>query len=285
MLSTPQICEWIWHCLWYNFVLFHKTSDRKKLYYELYGRAGSERWLVFLNGLVQSTAAWAIMLPFLKPSFRIVLLDLIFQGRSDKDGEARDFDRHAADVAGLLYALGAKKVGLIGISYGSLVAQHFALNFPERLERLILLSTFANKTAYYEAIEHSWLNALEAGGTSLLFDVMLPLALGDNYFKRPPISLDMLRKANAEINSDSSAIGKLMAALRLRGDYRQELRRVRTPTLVVHGEHDLIFPLSMGREAAVAIPGSRFEVVPGAGHTLNLEAVPETATLIARFMA
>jgi 3-oxoadipate enol-lactonase len=265
--------------------LFHKTSDRKKLYYELHGRAGSERWLVFLNGLAQSTAAWALMLPFLKPSFRIVLLDFIFQGRSDKDGEARDFDRHAADVAGLLYSLGAKKVGLIGISYGSLVAQHFALNFPERLERLILLSTFANRTAYYEAIEHSWLSALEAGGYSLLVDVMLPLALGDNYFKRAPISLDILKKANAEINSDSSAIGKLMAALRLRGDYRGELRRVRTPTLVVHGEHDLIFPLSMGREAAEAIPGSRFEVIPGAGHTLNLEAVSETAALIARFMA
>jgi pimeloyl-ACP methyl ester carboxylesterase len=271
--------------LWYNPFVFHMTLDRKKLYYELHGRACAERWLVFLNGLAQSTAAWALMLPFFKPAFRIVLLDFIFQGRSDKDGEARDFDRHAADVAGLLYSLGVKKVSLIGISYGSLVAQHFALNYPESLERLILLSTFANKTAYYEAIEHSWLSALEAGGSSLLFDVMLPLALGDNYFKRPPISLDVLRKANAEMNSDSSAIDKLMAALRLRGDYRGELRRVKTPTLVIHGEHDLLFPLSMGREAAEAIPGSRFEVIPGAGHTLNLEAVPETAALIARFMA
>lgn len=264
--------------------MIHKTSDNRKLYYELHGKAGAEKWLVFLNGLAQSTQAWTLMLPFFEISFRIVLLDFVFQGRSDKDGEARDFERHASDVAGLMDSLGVEKIGLVGISYGSVVAQHFALDYPERVEKLVLLSAFAHKTAHFEAIEHSWLRALEAGGYPLLLDVMLPLALGENYFENPVISLETLKKARAEINDDPSAIRKLMEATRRRGDYREELKRIKSPTLVVHGERDLLFPLHIGKAVADSIPGSRFEVVPGAGHTLNLEAAPETSALINEFL-
>src|ERR1700722_309534 len=138
--------------------MYFKTSDSKQLYYELHGNEQASNCIVFLNGLSQSTVAWYPMLSDFIDNYRVVLLDLIFQGQSDKSGEVRDFDKHAADVHELIDSLNIKKVTIAGISYGSLVAQHFALNYPGQLHKLILLSTFAHKTPYYDAIELAWHN-------------------------------------------------------------------------------------------------------------------------------
>src|ERR1019366_854055 len=117
-------------------------------YYELAGNRNSEKFLIFLNGISQSTIAWNLLIPAFAQDYQLIVCDFIFQGQSDKKGDVRDFDQHAADVFGLIKSITAQKVTLIGISYGSLVAQHFALNYPEKTDMLILLSTFAHKTAY-----------------------------------------------------------------------------------------------------------------------------------------
>src|ERR1700739_165675 len=142
--------------------MLYKTSDNLNLYYEVTGNTESQKTLVFLNGLSQSTIAWGLVIPYFKKDYKIVLLDFILQGQSDKNSEKRDFDQHATDVKNLLSELHIKKVVIIGLSYGSLVAQHFALLFPAQTEKLILMSTFAHKTPYFEAIEIAWGRALEA---------------------------------------------------------------------------------------------------------------------------
>src|SRR6185312_11111478 len=104
-----------------------KTSDNLDLYYELQGNLKAAETLVFLNGLTQSTLAWAFVTPYFKERYKIVLLDLIFQGQSAKTGSWRNFDQHAADVKAVLDQEKITKVTLIGLSYGSLVAQHFVV--------------------------------------------------------------------------------------------------------------------------------------------------------------
>jgi 3-oxoadipate enol-lactonase len=152
------------------------------------------------------------------------------------------------------------------------------------LERLVLLSTFAQKTPYYDALEFSWQRALDVGGYPLMLDIMLPVVLGEGYFENPLIPLESLKRSRIEANNDPWALKKLMAAIHLRGDYREELKKIKAPTLVIHGERDVLFPVHMGREAADLIPGSRFEVIPGVGHTLNLEAIPQTVALMNNFL-
>ena len=112
--------------------MFYKTKDDKQLYYEVLGNLESEKSIIFLNGLSQSTVAWMLTVPAFTANYKVVLCDLIFQGQSDKTGESRSFDQHATDVIGLIDFLKIKKINVAGISYGSLVAQHMALNFPEK---------------------------------------------------------------------------------------------------------------------------------------------------------
>jgi 3-oxoadipate enol-lactonase len=264
--------------------MIYKTTDNQDLYYEISGNIRSGKQLVFLNGLSQTTLAWGLLLPAFEKDYKIILCDFIFQGQSDKKGDWRTFDQHAEDISGLLKSISKKPSTIIGISYGSLVAQHLALNHPETIDKLILLSTFAHKTPYFEAIELAWMGALDSGGYPLLLDVMLPTVLGESYFNNPLIPLFNLKSSRAGINTDASALRKLMKATKERADFRQELQSVDKPPLIIHGEKDLLLPLHMARAVAQAIPGSRFEVIPGAGHTLNLEAAPQTTALILSFL-
>lgn len=255
--------------------MFCKTEDGLNLYYEVQGNLSAPKTIVFLNGLSQSTIAWILTTPHFKDNYRIVLLDFIFQGQSDKSGESRSFDRHAKDVLGLLDELKIQKVILAGLSYGSLVAQHFAVLFPQRLEKLILLSTFAHKTPYYDAIEYAWWRALELGGYPLMLDIMLPSVLSEEYFRNPLIPIEMMKQARQEVNGEKEALFKLMQATKDRSDYRNELKKITAPTVVIQGEKDLLFPISTAVEVSKNIPNSQFKIILGAGHTLNLEAIPQ----------
>lgn len=264
--------------------MLHKTQDGLNLYYEVQGNLAAEDCLVFLNGLTQSTLAWALITPYFKNNYKIILLDFIFQGQSSKEGEWRNFEQHAKDVKHLLDALQLKKVNLTGLSYGSFVAQHFAVLFPDFLKKLILISTVAHKNPYFEAIELSWENALKTGGYNLLLDIMLPNVLSEAYFLNPLIPIDVLKSARKDLNQNAGAILKLMQATKERKDFRSELHKINTPTLIIQGEKDNLLPVHMANEVHLNISGSKFIVIPHAGHTLNLEHVPEVCKHIAAFL-
>jgi 3-oxoadipate enol-lactonase len=264
--------------------MFCKTRDGLNVYYELKGNPSSHETIVFLNGLTQSTQSWGLLIPYFKDKYRIVLLDLIFQGQSDKVGEWRDFDQHAEDVKAVIDNEKLCPVYVVGISYGSLVAQHFALQFPDCVKKLTLVSTFASKTPYYEAIELAWWRALEKGGYNLMLDVMLPSVLSEDYFSNPLIPIQAMKDLRKEANQNKEALFKLMKATKERTDYRQHLKGIRAPTLIIQGEKDLLLPVHMAEDVKVHIQGARLIVIRNAGHTLNLEHISEVSGEIRKFI-
>jgi 3-oxoadipate enol-lactonase len=261
-----------------------KTNDQLDLYYEVQGNPKSSETLLFLNGLTQSTLAWFFFLPYFKERYKIILLDFIFQGQSSKSGSWRTFDQHAADVRAVLEQESIHKATLVGLSYGSLVAQHFAVLYPNRLNKLVLLSTFAHKTPYYDAIELSWWRALESGGYNLMLDIMLPSVLSEKYFANPIIPIQAMKEARKESNQNSEAIFNLMRATKEREDYRKELEKIKTPSLIIQGEKDLLLPVHLAEEVQKHISGSVLKVIKQAGHTLNLEHVHEVCGEIKKFL-
>ena len=264
--------------------MFFTTHDNLNMYYELRGNENSSKKLVFLNGLTQSTIAWEFCIMPLLAEYHIVLVDLLFQGKSDKAKHHRNFDEHAQDVFGLVSTLFKQPVSIAGISYGSLVAQHFATKYPYQLEKLILISTFAHKTALYKNIELSWKNALNIGGNELMLDVMLPFVLGSSYFDNPFIPIDALKNMRKDLQPDADSVLKLMQATEERPDYLQELKTVSAPTLIIQGSNDMLFPVYFAEAVHEAIPNSKLEVVEKCGHTINLEAPQILASLIANFI-
>lgn len=260
------------------------TSNEQQIYYEWQGNLQSTKTIVFLNGLTQSTLAWFFVLPYFKENYKILLLDFVFQGQSSKDSEWKNFDEHAQDLNELLVYEKIEELTVCGLSYGSLVAQHFAILYPQKTKRLILMATFAHKTPYYEAIELSWWRALELGGYNLMLDIMLPSVLSEGYFSKPIIPIELMKESRKDLNQNAEAIFKLMRATKERKDFRNELQKINCSTLIIQGEKDLLLPVHLASEVHKNISNSKLIIIANAGHTLNLEHVEEVCNEILNFL-
>lgn len=259
-------------------------SSFGKIYFEYYPLAGKP-CLVFLNGLTQSTANWFGLKTLLEPSYSILVLDLIFQGQSEEYERYLSFEEHAQVVQELLGHLELERVGLVGISYGGAVAMRFAVNYPQMLSHLVLISTFAHKTKHFDAMGASWAKALELGGYEHFSDILLPWALGKSYYENPLIPIETLTMLRKQFPLAPRRIFQLMQATYHSEDYRPQLKSIQTPTLVIQGSEDIITTPAMGQAIVQSIPKAEWVLLEGYGHTLNLEAVPLLAQHIQRFVS
>ncbi|TAF67216.1 MAG: alpha/beta fold hydrolase [Cytophagales bacterium] len=253
------------------------------MYYEIYGNLNSSKTLVFIGGLSQSTLAWTGYLPLLQADYKIVLLDLLFQGQSDSPEKHRTFEEHAADVASLMEALAIENSCVIGISYGGAVLMRLLAQHPARIQKAVIMATFAQKTPLFNALGLAWTNALLSGGYDLMLDVMLPSVLGKTYFENPLIPIDTLKNLRRDARPSSANLLKLMRATSESQNYLEPLKSIKQEVLVLAGEEDLLCTPEMNKAIAQAIPNGKITLIPTVGHTLNLEAIPQTAELIRQF--
>ena len=264
---------------------FFPLKDGNQLFYQYNFTDAALPTVIFLNGLSQSTLSWGAIAPAFTGEYNTLLVDLVFQGKSSADGAFRTYDQHAADITALVEFLGIEHPVLCGLSYGSAVAQHAMVLFPDVYEAGILMSTFGHNTAVFNATGESWKSALHAGGYPLLLDIMLPTVLGASYFEKPLIPIVTLKEMRVSNNLAPDNRFKLMMATEVRGDYRPKLKGIHIPVLVIHGEEDALIPVSTAGEVADQLPSSEFVVLEKVGHTLNLEAIPQVTMLAKNFLA
>jgi 3-oxoadipate enol-lactonase len=262
----------------------HILKDGIEMYFEIQGKTDSDTTLVFLNGLSQSTLSWVAIAPAFYEKYQVVLLDLVFQGQSGVAEKFRSYDEHAANVFDLLNKHVSGKIVLCGISYGSAIAQHLIVNYPDFFAGAILLSTFGHNTNHFNAIGESWISALLAGGYPLMLDVMLPTVLGKSYFEKPLIPIQTMKESRIGRDLVTDSLLKLMQGTNERGDYREKLKSVKVPVVVVQGEEDFLIPPAIAKEVADQISGAEFLVIEKVGHTLNLEAIPQVIQVLKRFL-
>lgn len=156
----------------------------------------------------------------------------------------------AAAAVAVLDRAGHRSAHVLGISLGGMVAQEMAIRFPDRVRGLVLAATTAG------------------GPRAVLPDPRAFLA-----------GLVAVRRSFA----DASLGGRALAAQGLAAtlhDTSRRLRLVRAPTLVVHGEQDLLVPVANARLLHEGIRGSVLEVVPGAGHLYFLEEADDAAARV-----
>ncbi len=182
----------------------------------------------------------------------------------------------ASDAAGLLDALELRAAHVVGISMGGMVAQTLAIGQPDRVLSLTsLMSTPGGRyVGQYGAIRaligpppRTRPEAIECG-------VRLARAISGPGF---PLDDDRLRDLAARSWDRAhcpAGFARQMAAILSAAPRGTALSRLRTPTLVIHGEHDPLVPVEAGRATAAAVPGARLVVVPGLGHSLPEGAWP-----------
>lgn len=191
----------------------------------------------------------------------------------------------ADDAAGLLDALGIPAAHIVGASMGGMIAQHFAVRYPQRtLSLTSVMSTTGNprlpqaKPDAFRALIRRPTGGDEA--TLVAHGMNVARTIGSPAY---PADEDRLRErvtANLRRNFYPQGVGRQLAAIAADGDRRSILKGVSAPTLVMHGIDDPLVPVEGGRDTAAAIPDARIVEIPGMGHNLPLELIDTVASAI-----
>jgi len=265
-------------------VPFLDLESGVKLYYQDYRpekvQGSKARSVLLLHGLGANGDSWLLQVPALTANgFRVLAPDLRGFGRSSYPGRISVPDM-AADMAGLLQALQTGPAHVVGISMGGTVALQLALDYPDLVDRLVLVSTFARLQPYRLA---GWFYF--ALRLILVHTLGLPSqarAITWRVFPKP--EQEALRQALYEqiLQANPEAYKGAILAL-ARFNVQPRLAQVRVPTLIVTGDEDTtIYPSN--QRALLAIPGSRQVVIPGGGHGVIADHAAEFNQVLLDFL-
>ncbi|QXQ05152.1 alpha/beta fold hydrolase [Sphingosinicellaceae bacterium] len=192
----------------------------------------------------------------------------------------------ARDAVGLLDALGIAKAHVVGASMGGIIAQIVAAEHSGRVLSLVSVMSTSGRRGLpgpSPTVRNMMLrrapvasrDAAVAGGTRLY------AAIGGPLDGRAPGQLAELLGRAYDRGFDPAGAARQLGAIIADGSRVARLRRIRVPTLVIHGDRDPLVPLAGGRDTALNIRGARLEVVAGMGHDLPPAVVGPVTELIA----
>ncbi len=240
------------------------------LFYAERGRGEPALWC--LHGAGGTHQHWGPQLVSLHDAVRIVALDLPGHGRSPGRG-CRSISAYSTMLLAALDKHKHEQVVLAGHSMGGAVALQTALDAPERVAGLVLISTGARLPVMPELLTH-----LEQGEFVQAVQTIIERAYG---ITSPP-SLQVNGKAVFLQNNPSVLYGDLLACNS--HDVSGRLQDIRCPTLIICGEQDRVTPLKFSHALHNGIPGSSLFVVPEAGHMVLLEQIEEVNMAIRQFL-
>jgi pimeloyl-ACP methyl ester carboxylesterase len=255
-------------------------------YRRVFRVAGEGPPLLLIHGIGDSSATWRPVMAALARHHLVIAPDLLGHGQSDKPRADYSVAAYANGMRDLLGTLDIDRVSLVGHSLGGGVAMQFAYQFPEKTERLALVSTGGVGRGVNPV-----LRAVSVPGADLaLAALRLPGArlqtqLVVQALKRLDTGLgrdapDLMRLVDAlpDATARSAFIRTLRAVVDWRGQVVTMLDRCYLargmPTLLVWGSRDRVLPVGHAHRAHAAMPGSRLEVFDGAGH-FPFHAEPE----------
>ena len=262
-----------------------ERRDESATLYHLSDGAGQA--LVLLNGIAMTAVSWEVVARPLAKYYWVVRCDFRGQLMTPVSPPA-DVADHAEDVVALLDDLGLEKAHIVGTSFGGVVGTLVASRFPDRVRSL---TTIASADGFDEVMADEvtdWRAAcvasLESSDRGHLSDILEPVVYSRAWVEAHTAERAQ-RRAQISALPDQwfrGLIGLLDSAHSLR--LRDELERIRCPTLVIAAELDGFVPLDRARGLAEAIDGASFVSIEGAGHAVVVEQPQRVADLCLEFL-
>jgi pimeloyl-ACP methyl ester carboxylesterase len=238
---------------------------------------GDDRLCLFLHGIGGGRTNWLAELQAVGGVMRAAALDLRGYGDSSLGPRQSTVDDYCADILRVAEKLGAKRLVLVGLSYGSWIATSFAMRYPEMLAGLVLSGGCTGMSEAgpdeREAFRVSREVPLNAGQTPADFAPAVVKVLAS-----PGASEAVRQRLYDSMAAIPTATYRDALLCFTNPLERFDFSRLTMPILMMTGEHDRLAPPAEIRGVAgriwdaAALPDVRFEVIAGAGHVCNVEA-------------
>jgi 3-oxoadipate enol-lactonase len=252
-----------------------------ELYWESTGHGPP---VLLIAGQGMTLDGWWSTIPILARQFRVIAFDHRDTGRSSHVALPYSVANMAEDALAVLDAAGEARAHVYGVSLGGMVAQELALHHPDRVEALVLGATSpgGRGASLPSTLPMTFFARAGLMGTEEAEWAAVPYTyaettrrlhadrIAENIRRRlstPPSTMTYLHQAAAVATHSTF----------------DRLDQITAPTLVIHGEEDLVMPLQNARVLAERIPGAVLKLQPGAGHLYFIDE-PRTDREIARFL-
>ena len=223
----------------------------------------------------------------LASSNELILLNNRGIGGSTDDGQPFDIAKLATDAAHMIEALGIERANVLGWSMGGFIAQALALNYADRVDKLVLLSTDSGGIEADRASPEVWSKLVDTSGTPneqarRLFFLLFPTEVAESFYRRLG---DIVAAARAQLPAE--LLNRQAAAMDAwhRNGVANQLREIRVPVLIATGTEDIVIPASNALKLVNAIPGAWLAQFPHSGHAFIAQYPRELADLINSFFA
>jgi len=244
--------------------------------------------LLVLNGFAATSADWdPCFIDQLASRHKLILLNNRGIGGSTDDGQSFDIAKLANDAAHVIETLGFERTSVMGWSMGGFIAQALAVEYPDRVHKLILLSTDSGGTGADVASPAVWSRLIDTSGTPhqqarRLLSLLFPSGVAESFYRDFG---DIIAAGRAQL---SSALLKRQAAAMdewHRNGVANRLRKIRVPVLIATGTEDVVIPPSNALKLVNAIPGAWLAQFPRSGHAFMAQYPQTISELINSFLA
>lgn len=241
-----------------------------------YSVQGKGEPLVLIMGYSGDQAGWMFQRRVFKKYYRVITFDNRGVGKTDKPGGSYSTKMMADDTVGLMDHLGINKANVLGVSMGAMIAQVLAINYPERINKLVLGCTYADRDGS-SGLAPEWPKTLGFGEDYTdedvrsipifkLADTLYSLAFSRLLFR---IIFIPVAKIQVRLSGKTGLIGQLEAVLG--HNMLNNLPDVKVPTLVITGTKDRVIKPSSSEVIAKLIPNAKLVEVEGGSHTFFME--------------
>ena len=260
------------------------SANGVRLFYEETGAPDAPP-LVLIMGWGGDHTAWAFQVPALAADHRVIALDNRGAGQSEVPEAPYTIPGMAADVVGLMDALGIARAHVCGASMGGMIAQELALRHPERVRTLQLHCTAATIDAYGRFLIDTLVTVKARGDREENVRAVMPwLLCRKTMVERPDFIRFWIERA-LTYPYPTSYEGLARQADAIRGhDTRARLDEIRVPTLLTTGAEDILVPPASSRELHARIPGAELVTIDDAGHLHFIEQMDRFNAVCLEFL-
>jgi 2-hydroxymuconate-semialdehyde hydrolase len=229
-----------------------------------YLSAGSGAPVVCIHGAGAGAVTWYKSIAALAKYFQVIVPDIVGYGESDKPKAAYDRPYFAAWLRDFFIALGIQKAHVAGNSQGGAIVLQFALENPEKVDKLVLVGSGAlgggEGMPFGAFISMFLLNNFPSAMAGRLMSRYLVFKPENNDPDYVAYSLQVVKKPGGN-NVFMQGRGAAVSAMA-----KDELQRIKHQTLLVWGENDNFFPIAHGEAAAKIMPNAKLHRIQEAGH-------------------